>query len=135
MDNSNFWYVLVYDPHDGPSANEYIFFIRFEAIPERNWGPNETAEAVAIWAKRLIQPDGSVFIPGFDRLRVLAKPMDEAQAIKSGLGYEMGAGITIWVGMLPPDSRLRNEVLWRFTVQTLRCEVALQTAALQAING
>ena len=126
MNTPNFWYVLVYDPYDGPSANEYIFFLRFNQFPGRNWGPNEAREAAAIWARRLIQPDASVFIPGFDRLQVMVKPFNEIEAAKNGPGYDMGAGIRLWVQMVPPDSQLRNLVIFGLLITRLRCEVSAQ---------
>ncbi|HXM02018.1 MAG TPA: hypothetical protein VN939_05415 [Chthoniobacterales bacterium] len=122
MNTPNFWYVLVYDP----SANQYIFFIRFNQFPGRNWGPNESREAAAIWARRLIQPDASVFIPGFDRLQVMVKPFNEIEAAKNGSGDDMGAGIKLWVQMAPPDSRLRNPVVFGILLNQLRNEVAAQ---------
>ena len=126
MSTPNFWYVLVHDPHDGPSANEYIFFLRFSRIPGRNWGPNEAREAAAIWARRLIQPDVSVFIPGFDRLQVIVTPFNEIEAAKNGSGYDMGAGIRLWVQIVPPDSQLRNPVIFGMLLNRLRNEVAAQ---------
>jgi hypothetical protein len=126
MDTPNFWYVLVYDPHDGPSANQYIFFLRFNKIPGRDWGPILSREAAAIWARRLIQPDASVFISGFNQMQVMVKPLNELETAKNGPGYDMGAGIRLWVQMVPPESQLRNPVIFGMLINRLRCEVLSQ---------
>jgi hypothetical protein len=125
MSIPNFWQAVVYDPGDGPSANEYIFCIRFGACPGRNWSLIESQFAAEEWTRKLIQPDRSHF-EWLYRYQAWAKPVDEREVIKTGTRFDLGAGITIWIEMLPPGSQLHNRVILGMLITRLRCEVSAQ---------
>jgi hypothetical protein len=133
----NFWQMVVYDPMDEPSADEYLFYIRFEPLPGRNWTLVETQFAAEEWARKLILMDGSQFLGRLDRLQAFAKPIDESDVIKTEREFELGAGITVWIEMVPPGSRFTNEIQLRAHIMRLRGEVASQVQAnrLQSPKG
>jgi hypothetical protein len=133
----NFWQMVVYDPMDEPSADEYLFYIRFEPLPGRDWTLVETQFAAEEWARKLILMDGSQFLGRLDRLQAFAKPIDESDVIKTEREFELGAGITVWIEMVPPGSRFTNEIELRAHIMRLRGEVASQVQAnrLQSPKG
>jgi hypothetical protein len=127
MSIANFWQALVYDPTDGPSANEYIFYIRFGPFPGRNWSLIESQFAAEEWTGKLIQPDRSHF-EWLYQYQAWAKAVDEREVFKTGTRFDLGAGITIWIEMLPPGSQLHNRVILGMHLNRLRCEVAAQAS-------
>lgn len=65
----------------------------------------------------------SIFVSsGFDRLEVMVKPFNEIEAAKNGRGHDMGARIRLWIQMVPPDSRLRDPVVFGLLLNRLRNE-------------
>jgi hypothetical protein len=124
----SFWQTVVYDPTDEPSENQYMFYIRFEPTPGRNWTLVETQFAAEEWARKLVQVDGSQFLGWLNRLQAFAKPVDESDVIKTEREFQLGAGITVWIEMVPPGSRFTNEIQLRFHITRLRGEVASQVA-------
>ncbi len=129
---SYFWKLVVYDAGDGPSEREYIFYICFDPFPGCNWTLTESEFAARVWAEKLIQLDASQFPQWLNRTRVYAKSLDERQVRKPRQEFQMGAGITIWIEMAPPESRLNNELMMKRHVMMLRSEVAAQVEALTA---
>ena len=106
MGSSNLWQTLVTDRKCGPSGNEYIFYIRFNELPQPDLTVPEAQAIAAKVALKLIQPDRKQFKDWFYNLQVLAEPIDDTTVIKKLSHHDLGAAIKIWVAVLPMGSRL-----------------------------
>jgi hypothetical protein len=121
---ADFWQAILYDPWDGPSANQYIFYLRFEPVPGRTL--LETKIMAEEWAQKLIHLDRSELVELVNRLKPFAKPVDEGEVIKTGRAFHLGDGTIAWIEMVPPGSRLNNEILMRTYISMLGGAFAAQ---------
>jgi len=129
MGSSNLWQTLVTDRKCGPSGNEYIFYFRFNELPEPDLTVPEAQAIAAKVALKLIQPDRKQFIDWFHNLQVLAQPIDDTTVIKKLSHHDLSADIKIWIAVLPMGSQLYDSKIFRKQLTRLRKEILGQIPA------
>jgi hypothetical protein len=83
----------------------YFIFVLLR-FPGCTWTLAESEFEALVWAEKLIQLDAAQFPQWLNRTRVFAKSLDKRGVSKPRPEFQMGAGIGVWIEMVPPESRL-----------------------------
>jgi hypothetical protein len=119
--------VDVYDPADVSCRDRYLVYVHFDPGAQRSYSTETEFNLAGSWiAERLIRLDESESPGIINRLSFKAIPVTiDADSLKGG-PHSLGAGITLWIGLSPGWSRLRNRSLVQLQILRMQSEVRVQ---------
>jgi hypothetical protein len=125
MKELDVYQVDVYDPANEPRRDRYLVYVHFDAAANSTEAEFNLA---ASWiAESLTRLDESESPGVIGRLRFHAKRVTiDVDSLKGG-PHSLGAGITLWIGLSPAWSRLRNRSLVQLQILRMQSEVRVQS--------
>ena len=128
MKELDVYQVDVYDPADEPCGDRYLIYVHFDPGAQRGYATETEFNLAGSWiAERLIRLDESESPGIISRLRFSANRVTiDVDSLKGG-PYSPGAGITLWIGLSPGWSRLRNRSLVQLQILRMQSEVRAQS--------
>ena len=123
--------VGAYDPANEPSSDQYLIYVHFDPGTRRGYSTEAEFKLAGSWVvERLIRLDEGEPAGMISRLRFYAKRVTiDADSLKGG-PHSLGAGITLWIGLSPGWSRLRNRSL--VLLQILRMQSELRERGIES---
>ena len=120
--------VDVYDPANEPCRDRYLVYVHFDPAAKRGYSTETEFNLAGSWiAERLTRLDESESPGIINRLRFNANRVTiDVDSLKGG-PYSLGAGITLWIGLSPEWSRLRNRSLVQLQILRMQSEVRVQS--------
>jgi hypothetical protein len=118
--------VDVYNPNHDIVRDQYLFYLHFAPL---RWSSAQ-AERLAWWiASNLFEADGSI-VPGCTKgMLVYTNLITEDLNALPRPAYTVCEGITVWVGLSPVFSQLRNEITTQFRLGMLANPIRTQLRA------
>ena len=128
MKELDLYQVDVYDPADEPCRDRYLVYVHFDSAAKRGYSTETEFNLAGSWiAERLTRLDESESPGIINRLRFNANRVTiDVDSLKGG-PYSLGAGITLWIGLSPEWSRLRNRSLLQLQILRMQSEVRVQS--------
>jgi len=119
--------VHVHDPAHDVGQDQYMFHFHF--APNR-WSSDQ-ARRISWWiASKLFEADESV-LPGSTKgMRVYLNLITEDVNALPRRAFSVCEGITVWIGLSPVFSQLRNELKTRIRLTMIGNEILSQPQAL-----
>jgi hypothetical protein len=118
--------VDVCNPNHDIGGDQYLFYFHFAPL---RWSSAQ-AEQLAWWiASNLFEADGSI-VPGCTKgMLVYTNLITEDVNALPGPAYTVCEGITVWVGLSPVFSQLRNEITTQLRLGMLANPIRTQLQA------
>jgi len=121
--------VDVYDPaNTEPCRDQYLVYVHFDPAAKRGYLREPEFNLAGSWvAERLVRLDESESPGIISRLRFYANRVTiDVDSLKGG-PHSLGAGITLWIGLSPGWSRLRNRSLVQLQILRIQSEIRVQS--------
>ena len=121
-----FYKAEVYDPGRDTAREQYLFYFHFDESAPRRW-TTDHARHVAWWiVSGLLEADESVS-PGITKgmLVHLNLVTENLHALPTPMS-PMCEGITVWIGLSPDHSPLRNEFIASHLLQMIANQILAQ---------
>ena len=121
--------VDVYDPaNTEPCRDQYLVYVHFDPAAKRGYLREPEFNLAGSWvAERLVRLDESESPGIISRLRFYANRVTiDVDSLKGG-PHSLGAGITLWIGLSPGWSRLRNRSLVQLQILRMQSEIRVQS--------
>ena len=120
--------VDVYDPARESCTDRYLVYVHFDPTTKRGYSTEEEFKRAGSWiAERLTRLDESQSPGNISRLRFYPNRVTVDVDSLKGLAHSLGAGITLWIGLSPGWSLLRNRSLLQLQILRMQSEVRAQS--------
>lgn len=110
----------VYDPTRDVGRDQYLFYFHFSP---HKWSSDQAVNFSPWIARKLFEADESILAGGTKGMCVYPNVISKDLDVLPRPAYPVCEGITVWIGLSPIISQLRNEIETRFRLTMIAEEI------------